>query len=141
MTFWKLNKETKKHEWISHPEKQARTLLSTWLSSRFGHDIYTFEEISSGAGRIDIFVISPAGEKAIIELKMCGNRYSLKYAIEGIEQLEHYMKNKKTQTGYLVVFDSRTRDYSKGFGQRQIMINDMTISTAIVDVRPKVKNK
>lgn len=140
LTFWQSNQMTKKHKWISRPEEHAKNLLATFLNGRFGNTLYTFEEIKSGAGKIDVFIVTPRGEKAIIELKMCGNGYSEGYAQGGIEQLSHYMRNKNTKIGYLVVFDSRIRDFSKGFQASQIA-EGMLFITKVVDVRPIVKIK
>ncbi len=77
---------------------------------------------------------------ASVELKMCGNGYSEGYAQDGIEQLDHYMRNKNTKIGYLVVFDSRVRDFSKGF-QASHIAEEMLFVTKVVDVRPIVKIK
>ncbi|OGP51312.1 MAG: hypothetical protein A2Y79_03815 [Deltaproteobacteria bacterium RBG_13_43_22] len=139
MTFWQYE-EAKNPKWISHPEKRAKDLLHTFLVGKFGTEILTFEEITSGAGRMDIFVITPTGEKVIIELKMCGRGYTSGYAQEGIEQLTHYMANKKTNLGFLMVFDARARDFSKGFLGTQA-IDGMNITTTIADLRPFVKQK
>jgi hypothetical protein len=71
---------------------------------------------------------------------MCGHGYSETYAQEGIEQLIHYVENRGTSTGYLIVFDSRVRDFSKGFRETEI-INGLSILTRIADVRPYVKQR
>ncbi len=139
LTFWQSG-NVKQRKWISRPEKHAKTLLHTFIAGRFGDSIYTFEEITSGAGRIDLFIISPNGEKVVVELKMCGHNYSENYAQEGMEQLGHYMENKETKTGYLIVFDSRVRDFAQGF-QEVDSIDEMSITTLVVDVRPYVKHK
>jgi hypothetical protein len=47
------------------------------------------------------------------------------------------MENKDSKLGYLIVFDSRVRDVSKGFKERQSFDN-MVIITKIVDVRPHI---
>jgi hypothetical protein len=140
MTFWQHRQTKNGYKWITHPEKHAKDLLHTFLSGRFGDSIFTLEEIAAGAGRIDVFIISPTKKKAVIELKMCGHGYSATYAQEGIEQLTHYMENKRTKIGYLIVFDSRARDFSQGF-QDTKTANGVTTTTIVADVRPYVKQK
>ena len=135
MVFWK--KDKKKYKWISRPERQAQTLLQTFLNGKFDEDIYTFEEIKAGAGFVDLLIIESTGKKAVIELKMCGHRYSLAWARSGIKQTVHYMKNKGAETGYLIVFDSRIRDFSKGI-QSIESFDDTSVETIIIDVRPIV---
>jgi|GEM_PF-5177373 len=139
MTFWQSG-DIEGRKWMSRPEEHAKNLLHTFLSGRFGDSVYTFEEITSGAGKVDLFVVSPNREKVVIELKMCGHGYSTAYAQEGKEQLLHYMKNKGTQISYLLVFDSRVRDFAQGFQENE-PISGMSITTIIVDVRPYVKQK
>jgi hypothetical protein len=136
MTFW--NKEKKNYKWISRPERHAQTLLKTFLNGRFNEEVYTFEEIESGAGFIDLFIITPNGEKAVVELKMCGHRYSLAWAKSGIKQTAHYMRNRRAQEGYLIVFDSRLRDYAEGF-QAEEIYEDSLVNTIIIDLRPVIK--
>ncbi len=141
MTFWQTKDGNKKKKiWIRRPESRAKDLLQTFLSGRYGDTIFQFEEIAAGAGKVDVFVIWSDRERAVIELKMCGHGYSLNYAKEGREQLVHYMKNKKAQNGYLVVFDSRVNDFSQGIPAYE-RIGEMEISVLSVDVRPYVKQK
>ena len=138
MSFWRFNANSKHYEWVSYPERHAKQLLLTYLNGRFKDAILAFEEISAGAGRIDLFISSTLGEKLIIESKMCGHNYSEAYAREGLEQIVHYMDNKKAETGYLVVFDSRVKDFSKGF-QPIEEFGRKTVLIKIADVRPYVK--
>lgn len=87
-----------------------------------------------------MFIASPLGDKVIVELKMCGHGYSEGYAQEGLEQITHYMENKKTDTGYLIVFDSRVQDFAQGFDLAE-SANGKTILTRIADVRPYVEKR
>lgn len=128
MSFWQTR--AGKRKWIEFPERFAKLLLRTYLAGRYGRTVETFDEVATGAGRIDVYIVSPQGEKAIIELKMCGNRYSSQYAERGLVQLKHYMENKNVDDGYLLVFDSRQLDFSKGFG-----LIGKGISTKFIDVR------
>jgi hypothetical protein len=140
MTFWQHDKASRRYKWVSHPEQRAKDLLRTFLNGRFGDSIYTFEEIRAGAGVIDVFIISPRGEKVVVELKMCGHGYSQTWAESGIQQLTHYMENKNTENGYLIVFDSRVRDFSQGF-QPIRAANGKSVTTVVTDLRPHVKQE
>lgn len=134
MSFWGKNINSKKRKWKARPEQHAKNLLQTFLNGRYGKNLYVFEELKSGAGKIDIFIVSPTNEKAVLELKMCGHGYSSTYAISGDIQLIHYMKHKQTEIGFLVIFDSRIRDFGKNFESEPTT----QIETIIIDVRPKV---
>lgn len=75
----------------------------------------------------------------LIELKMLGGgSYASAYAWEGLNQLVHYMDNRRSAVGYLVVFDARQREWGKspdpdrGDAER-------TIELVFVDVRPVVR--
>jgi hypothetical protein len=127
MSFWKSGDKVNSKKWISSPEKFAKQLLRTYLAGRYGASLDVFEEINTGAGRIDIYVISPQGERTIIELKMCGSGYSMAYAEHGKEQLRHYMLNKKVENSYLLIFDARIKDFSEGVGESEKGINIKTI--------------
>lgn len=138
MTFWKYDPKLKKHRWTSSPEQHGQNLLHTFFKSRFGEKVESIEEVNTGAGRIDIYLRFQNGLKTIIELKMCGSGYSEGYAVEGTDQLFHYLKNKKTHLGYLVVFDGRMRDFGKGIVENY-SYNNFTIRSFVADVRPKIK--
>jgi hypothetical protein len=138
MSFWVFDKAINRYTWTPRPEKHAKNLLLTFLNGRFGGSVDTFEEITAGAGKVDVFVVLPSGEKAVVELKMCGHGYSWPYAQAGVEQLAHYMENRSTRTGYLIVFDSRTRDFAKGLRDTE-SIDGMQVLTSIADVRPYVR--
>jgi len=140
MEFWQYD-EQKKPKWVSKPEQLAKNYLRFFLNGRFEDSIYEFEEIRAGAGYIDILIIAPNNDKVVVELKMCGHNYSSGYAQGGMKQLLHYMKNKETDTGFLIIFDSRTRDFAKGFQRGEQIIDGKSIFIVIVDVRPQVKSK
>lgn len=140
MTFWQRDKVSQSPKWIPRPEKRAKDLLLTYLHAKFASS-YVFEEIRSGAGWIDVLIIMPDDQKVIVELKMCGNRYSKTYAKGGIEQIKHYLENKNAKLGYLIVFDSRSRDFSKGLQSDTENIGGLSVTTIVVDVRPHVKTK
>src|SRR5579871_642647 len=103
MTFW--TKKERDYDWIERPENWAQHLLHTALQTRFGERVEIFPELPTGAGRLDLYLKFSGGLAIVVELKMCGFRYSSPYAAAGEEQINHYMDNRKTNLGYLVVFD------------------------------------
>ena len=139
MTFWH-HETNRRRKWVSHPEQHAKNLLHTFLAGRFRDAITAFEEIRAGAGFIDLFIVMPRDIKVVVELKMCGLGYSQSRAQDGKEQLSHYMKNKQTENGYLLVFDGRVRRHAQGFKEYEI-IEGVRIATLVVDVRSYVKQK
>ena len=135
MAFWR--KEDGKHKWASEPESLAKSMLWSFLQGLFQVRAEVLDEIRSGAGRIDLYLRFEGGLRVVIELKMCGPPYSAGYAEEGIDQLLHYMENKGTSVGYLLVFDARKRDNAKPFTQLADTGNS-TIHVVFVDVRSTV---
>jgi tetratricopeptide (TPR) repeat protein len=138
MDFWEKPEGAKKHVWRQRPEKHGQTLLHTYLKASFKERINIFEEISVGAGRLDLLVHFVGGLSAIVELKMCGNRYSTEYARSGEDQIEHYMNNRKVHIGFLIVFDARMRDNGVPLIARATN-RENTIEETAIDVRPTVK--
>ncbi|MFL9899665.1 hypothetical protein PQR71_16160, partial [Paraburkholderia fungorum] len=135
MVFWIPPRDRDDYEWVTRPEKRAQDLLHTFLKARFHSKISVFEELSTGAGRLDILLKFEGGLTAVVELKMCGFGYSSTYAASGEDQIHHYMENRSCHLGYLVVHDSRLDN----FGSRLIESSNNsanTISEVFVDVRP-----
>ena len=71
---------------------------------------------------------------------MCGSGYSSSYAFEGKEQIVHYMENKGTSLGYLVIFDARRDDFGKGLKGVEL-VGKHTVYTKFIDVRSEVRFK
>jgi tetratricopeptide (TPR) repeat protein len=141
MHFWKYNKEVNKYKWTEKPEELSKQLLINFLNGKFGEDsIEIIQEPRAGAGFIDLYLLLKGGLKVIVELKMCGTGYSSTYAISGESQIIHYAKNKNTHIGFLVIFDSRVRDYGKLFMDIQTLEN-IIIHTIAIDVRSEIKTK
>ncbi len=138
MSFWTLDKKSQKHKWRARPESLAQDLTHTFLKSKFGNQIKVFEEVGAGAGRIDLFLQLSSKLEVVLELKMCGSTYSSTYVKDGVPQIVHYMKNKETHIGYLVVFDSRSRDQGKDF-QDIIIYETYSVSPIVIDVRSEAK--
>ena len=66
---------------------------------------------------------------------MCGSGYSSNYAASGETQIVHYMNNRQTNIGYLVIFDARAT-----INARSVLSTSpqQTIIEVFVDVRPDV---
>jgi tetratricopeptide (TPR) repeat protein len=136
MAFWG-KKKAGRRPWIERPERKAQDLMHMYLQAKFDERVELYEEIVAGAGRIDLYVKLAGGLSIVVEIKMCGGSYSSTYAAAGEHQVTHYMKNKGTKLGYLVVFDGRTRMFGKRVlsGRR----GGYTVIEQCVDVRPAVK--
>lgn len=137
MAFWTKPKNAEDHKWVSKPEEVAQNLLHTFLKAWFQDKIMIFEELNAGAGRLDLFLQLFGGLSAILELKMCGFGYSTNYAAAGEQQIFHYLGNKNTKLGFLVVFDGRLRSNSKRLLGNSCPDN-YTVLEIISDVRPRV---
>lgn len=136
MTYWK--RDGKKHKWVSCPEQQLKKDLMCYLGAKFENSSFEIlDEVSAGAGLIDLY-LDLGNTKVVVELKICGNGYSSTYAQSGEQQVIHYLQNKPTCIGYLIVADGRIRDMGKGFSSR-IPHPNFTIKTLVADMRPTVK--
>jgi tetratricopeptide (TPR) repeat protein len=138
MRFWTRELDNSDYEWIPHPERLAQDFLHGFLNARFGTRGSIFEELSTGAGRLDIYLKFEGGLSAVVELKMCGFRYSSAYAAAGEEQIHHYMENRSCHLGYLVVHDARLDHFESAL----IQPNRDSINSVVeifVDVRPRVR--
>ena len=137
MEFW--DSKDNDYEWIPSPERQAQNFLHIYLKARFQDRVDVFEELGAGAGRIDLYIRLLGGLSIVVELKMCGFRYSSSYAAAGEDQILHYMDNRQTHLGYLVVFDARLDK----FGEKLLSgaAGQHTVSEVLVDVKPRVGRK
>jgi tetratricopeptide (TPR) repeat protein len=133
MSFWRTKKG--KRDWVEGPEKLAKDQLHTSLQIKFGNRIGIFTEIAAGAGRLDIYLELSGGLSVIIELKMCGGRYPSSYAAAGEDQILHYMENRDTRLGYLVVFDARVGKFRESVLSHR-NVDNYTVYEKFVDVRP-----
>jgi tetratricopeptide (TPR) repeat protein len=139
MAFW-TSIGNNDHKWVEHPERRGKDFLHTFLKARFQDRMDVFEEIGAGAGRIDLYLKLANGLSAVLELKMCGKTYSSTYAASGEEQIVHYLENRETSRGYLVVFDARMDDFGKALLGAPVC-GKFTIGERFIDVRPRVKQK
>ncbi|WLG28771.1 tetratricopeptide repeat protein [Pseudomonas lurida] len=139
MGFWYRPQPKEDYRWVSHPEKRAQDLFHTFLKARFLHRISIYEELDTGAGRLDIYLKLDGGLSVIIELKMCGFGYSSTYAASGEVQIQHYMANRSSHLGYLLVFDARLKQNGSPLID-SLVDSSKTIHEVFVDVRPRVTN-
>ena len=137
--YSKYSKEEKRYKWISEPEKKCKKDLKMFLDLTFKDKVEIIEEVSIGAGFIDLYVKFNNNLEIIIELKMCGQNYTTNYAKSGIEQVKHYLKNKQTKLGYLLVYDARTEKYGTEIPSN-IFNAGCTIFTKFIDMRMNIKN-
>ncbi|WP_249678344.1 tetratricopeptide repeat protein [Pseudomonas abieticivorans] len=140
MVFWSRPQPQEDYKWVSHPEKRAQDLFHTFLKARFLHRISVYEELDTGAGRLDIYLKVDGGLSVIVELKMCGFGYPSNYAAAGEGQIQHYMGNRDSHLGYLLVFDARL-DKNKEPLIPNMTDSSKTIYEVFVDVRPRVSEK
>ncbi|MDE6313302.1 MAG: hypothetical protein K2M46_06725 [Lachnospiraceae bacterium] len=138
MSFWTTDHQ--KHKWRKFPEQHGQDLLHTFMKARFGDALEVLEEVDIGAGRMDIYLCFKNGIKTIVELKMCGGGYSSGYAMHGVEQVVHYLENKKVHVGYLLIMDGRMRDCGKGI-EPQYKKENYFVRAFVADIRPEVRTQ
>ena len=56
MGFWTRPESKDDYAWITQPEQRAQDLLHTFLKARFQTRISVFEELGTGAGRLDLLL-------------------------------------------------------------------------------------
>ena len=112
MRFWERLDPLADYKWATQPERRAQDLLHTYIKARFQDRVSVFEEIATGAGRLDVLLKVDGGLSIILELKICGFGYSSAYAASGEDQIRHYMQQRKVHIGYLMVFDTRLNEFS-----------------------------
>lgn len=137
MVFWYRPSPKDDYKWVPSPEKRAQDLFHTFLKARFLERISIFEELGTGAGRLDVYLKLDGGLAVIVELKMCGFGYSSTYAASGEKQIEHYMDNRSSNIGYLLVFDARLTSNEMTL-LSVAPPSSKTIFEVFVDVRPRV---
>lgn len=132
--YFQYDKQSKTYRWISKPEERCKKILKFFLDTKFKNEITSIDEVSTGAGYIDLYLIFKSGLEIIMELKICGNGYSAPYAEKGINQLKHYLHNKQSKLGYLIVFDARKNEFGKKI-QSVLTTEKYLIQTKFVDMR------
>ncbi len=98
--------KTKGGALVKHPsfkEAMAQLLFFSYLDLLVNGKGWTFKEVQSGEGRIDV-VCCYGRQKEVIELKLW---YGERKYEEGMEQLAKYLDSESLEHGYLLVFDRR----------------------------------
>ncbi len=99
---------------ITHPhfrEAFGQLLLLSYLDQLVNGKGWTFKEVRSGQGRIDVMCCY-GRQKEVVEIKLW--RGEIHYS-KGLRQLAKYLESENLERGYLVVFDRREnapRDYA-----------------------------
>ena len=140
MRFWIKDDPKGDYRWIEAPERKAQDLLHTFLKGKFGDQIAVFEEIATGAGRLDLLLQLQKALSVIIELKMVGFGYSAAYASSGTEQILHYLENRGLNLGYLIVLDGRL-DTNGAPLLPPRAADRFTVREQLADVRPRVSSR
>jgi len=89
-----------------HPnfaEATGQLLLLSYLDLLVNGKGWTFKEVPSGEGRIDVLCCYK-NQKEVVELKLW---YGASGYDKGVEQLARYLESENLDRGYLVVFDRR----------------------------------
>jgi len=89
-----------------HPnfaEATGQLLLMSYLDLLVNGKGWTFKEVQSGEGRIDVMCCYK-NQKEVVELKLWYGERSYE---KGLEQLTQYLESESLERGYLVVFDRR----------------------------------
>lgn len=132
--YAKFNKEKQDYDWVSKPEEKCKKDLKLFLDTKLKGQIKAIEEVSTGAGYIDLYITFKNDLEIIIELKMCGGGYTSTYTQKGINELKHYLHNKQSKIGYLIVYDSRKRDFGKNITP-MLETQKYFIQTKFIDMR------
>jgi len=98
--------KAKGREVVEHPtfrEATGQLLLLSYLDQLVNGKGWTFKEVRTGKGRIDVLCCY-GRQKEVVELKLWygASRYS-----QGLQQLVKYLESESLDHGYLVVFDRR----------------------------------
>lgn len=91
---------------VKHPsfkEVTAQLLFLSYLDLLVNGKGWTFKEVESGEGRIDVMCCY-GQQKEIVELKLW---YGERKYEEGLEQLVKYLDSESLDHGWLIVFDRR----------------------------------
>jgi len=97
-----------------HPdfrEAFGQLLVLSYLDMLVNGKGWTFKEVQSGEGRIDV-ICCYKNQKEVVELKLW---YGERKYEDGLEQLARYLESESLARGYLVVFDRRdnaAKDYA-----------------------------
>ncbi|MCI0694294.1 AAA-like domain-containing protein [candidate division KSB1 bacterium] len=102
----------------SHEFKEAtgQLLLLSYLDLLVNGKGWTFKDVQSGDGRIDVICCYKT-QKEIVELKLW---YGEQRYEQGLEQLLGYLESESLSQGYLVVFDRREAAKEYTFAEHEV---------------------
>jgi hypothetical protein len=102
----------------SHEFKEAtgQLLLLSYLDLLVNGKGWTFKEVQSGEGRIDV-ICCYKQQKEIVELKLW---YGEQRYDQGLNQLVRYLESESLDQGYLVVFDRREMAKEYTFSEHHV---------------------
>ncbi len=115
---------------VKHPsfkETMAQLLFFSYLDLLVNGKGWTFKEVQSGEGRIDV-VCCYGAQKEVVELKLW---YGARRYDEGLEQLVKYLESESLNHGYLIVFDRR-KVKRKSYTRREHMVGGKRIQAWVV---------
>jgi hypothetical protein len=108
-------------------EATAQLLFLGYLDILVNGKGWTFKEVQSGQGRIDV-VCCYGQQKEVVELKLW---YGARKYHEGLEQLAAYLESENLDNGYLLVFDRR-QDATKKYLTSEHLVDGKRIQAWVV---------
>jgi hypothetical protein len=113
-----------------HPnfaEATGQLLLLSYLDLLVNGKGWTFKEVQSGEGRIDVMCCYKK-QKEVVELKLW---YGASDYDKGAEQLARYLESENLNRGYLAVFDRRD-NAQKEYAFSEFEVNNKKIQAWVV---------
>ncbi len=111
----------------SFAEATGQLLLLSYLDLLVNGKGWTFKEVQSGEGRIDVICCYKT-QKEVVELKLW---YGASGYDKGAEQLARYLESENLHRGYLVVFDRRD-NAQKEYAFSEFEINNKKIQAWLI---------
>lgn len=124
--FWQSRKQQKLKP---KPESIGQGLIAVFVQGVLNCKGLVFREVGSGIGFIDI-VVFLSTTPHLIELKM------LKGKMTGASQIQNYMRTEGRKTGWLVLFDARSRFSRNEAIPTCITVPEGAISVLVIDINP-----
>lgn len=111
----------------SFAEATGQLLLLSYLDLLVNGKGWTFKEVQSGEGRIDV-VCCYKDQKEVVELKLW---YGASAYDKGAEQLARYLESENLDRGFLVIFDRRD-NAQKVYSFSEFEINNKKIQAWVI---------
>jgi hypothetical protein len=131
-SFWESRKKGILNK---KPEKLGQELLGFFGSAKLKERGAVIREAKSGIGFVDVLVTFSSGLLHVVELKILKGK-----ATPGPSQLAVYMKQKKRDEGWLVLFDTR-KSTTKTKVAVSIKKPAGTVRTIVIDINPVPPHK